>query len=165
MSTENPVLLSSYVLQLKVRYSQPMWKRLFQGFSLIHGILLVLAAGASFRFWARTRYRFPKYIHVLAAIGFTVSIWAISAMPADAPANKYGPVGRLLIALALPAIIYVFFIVYGGPRASFYSSFSDAAPCPFCRAPVRTLPEDVNTPKASPQFAERVCPACGRELP
>jgi hypothetical protein len=142
-----------------------MWKRLFQGSSLIHGILLFLAAVASFRFWARTRYRFPKYIHVLAAIGFAVSIWAISAMPAEAPANKYGPVGRLLIALALPAIIYVFFIVYGGPRASFYSSLHDAAPCPFCQAPVRTLPEDVNSLKASSHFAELLCPTCGRELP
>jgi hypothetical protein len=137
---------------------------LFDGFKLIHGVLLVLAAVASFKFWARTRCRFPKYIHVLAAIGFAVSIWALSAMPADAPANKNGPLVRLLLALALPAIIYFFFIVYGGPRAAFYSSFGDAAPCPFCQTPVRTLPEDVNSPKASPHFAEPVCPKCGREL-
>jgi hypothetical protein len=141
-----------------------MWKHLFDGFNFIHGILLVLAALASFRFWARIRFWFPKYIHVLAAIGFAVSIWAISAMPADAPANKEGPVVRILIALALPAIIYFFFIVYGGPRAAFYSSFRASAPCPFCQCPVRTLPDDVNSPNASPQFAEPVCPACGREL-
>jgi len=133
-----------------------MWKHLFDGFRLIHGIRLVLAAAASFRFWARIRFWFPGYIHVLAVIGLAVSVWALSAMPTDAPANKEGPVVRLLIALALPAIIYLFFIVYGGPRATFYSSFRNTAPCP--------LLDDVNSPNASPQFAEPVCPACGRDL-
>ena len=148
----------------KVGYSQCMWEHLFEGFSLIHGIVLIIAALASFRFLVRTRFWFPKYIHVLAAIGFAVSIWAVAAMPPDAPANKNGPVVRLLIAFVLPAIIYVFFIVYGGPRAAFYSSFKSAAPCPFCQSPVRTLPEDVNNPKPSAQFAESVCPQCGRDL-
>jgi|CZKS01.1.fsa_nt_gi hypothetical protein len=141
-----------------------MWKHLFSGFNWIHATLLFLAAAASFRFLVRIRFWFPKYIHVLAAIGLAISIWALSAMPADAPANKDGPVVRLLIALALPAIIYVFFIVYGGPRAAFYSSFRDSAPCPFCKCPVRTLPDDIDSPKASPQFAEKMCPACDREL-
>jgi len=141
-----------------------MWKHFFDGFRVIHGILLILAAGASFRFWARTRFRFPKYIHVLAAIGFVVSLLAISAMPPDAPANKDGPVVKLLIALALPVVIYVFFIVYGGPRAAFCSRFGNVAPCPFCQSPVRILPDDSNNPKASPRFAESACPECGREL-
>jgi hypothetical protein len=141
-----------------------MWKHLFDGFKLIHGVLLLLAAVASFRFLARIRFWFPKYIHVLALIGFAVSIWAIAAMPPDVPAYKDGPLVRLLVALALPAIIYIFFIVYGGPRAAFYSSFKDSSPCPFCQSPVRTLPDDANSPKASPQFAEPACPACGREL-
>jgi hypothetical protein len=141
-----------------------MWKHLFAGFNLIHGILLVLAAVASFKFWARIRFWIPKYIHVLAAIGFAVSVWALSAMPADAPAARDGPVVRLIIALALPAIIYVFFIVYGGPRAAFYSSSREVAPCPFCQWPIRTLPKDISNPKASPQFAEPTCPACGRDL-
>ena len=141
-----------------------MWKQLFQGFNLIHGVLLILAAGASFRFWARTRFWFPRYIHVLAGIGFAVSVWVMSAMPADAPANKDGPVARLLVVLALPAIIYFFFIVYGGPRAAYYSSLRGAAPCPFCQSPVRTLPDGVNSPKGSPSFAEPACPQCGRDL-
>jgi hypothetical protein len=141
-----------------------MWKHLFEGFRLVHAILLILAGIASFRFWVRTRFWFPKYIHVLAALGFAVSIWAIASMPPDAPANKYGPLVRLLLALALPAIIYTFFVVYGGPRAAFYSSFRNATSCPFCQSPVRTLPRDVNNPKASPDFAEAVCPKCGRDL-
>jgi len=103
-----------------------MREYLFGSFKLIHVALLVLGATASFRFLARTRFRLPKYVHVLALIGFAVSLLAISAMPPDAPANKDGPVVKLLIALALPAVIYAFFIVYGGPRAAFYSSPGDS---------------------------------------
>lgn len=141
-----------------------MWKHLFDGFNLIHAIFLLLAAAASFKFWVRIRFWFPRYIHVLAAIGFAVSIWVASALPTDAPASKAGPVGRILIALALPAIIYFFFIVYGGPRAAFYSSSRDSAPCPFCQNPVPTFPNDANNPTASPRFAEPMCPACGRDF-
>jgi hypothetical protein len=141
-----------------------MWRHLFDDFNLIHGVLLVLAAAASFRFWARIRFSVPGYIHVLALIGFTVSILAAAAMPPDAPASKGGPVGRLLVVLALPAIIYLFFIVYSGPRAAFDNSFKDSAPCPFCQASVRALRDDAKRAKASPRFAEPVCPSCGREL-
>jgi hypothetical protein len=76
-----------------------MWRHLFDGFNLIHGVLLVLAAVASFRFWVRTRFWFPRYIHVLAPIGFAISIWVASAMPTDAPAGKAGLIGRILVAL------------------------------------------------------------------
>jgi hypothetical protein len=141
-----------------------MWRRLFEGFNLIHAVLLGLAAVASFRFWIRTRFRFPRYIHVLAAIGFAISIWVAYSIPADAPAGKAGLAGRILVALALPAIIYFFFIVYGGPRAAFYSSSKDSAPRPFCQSLVPTLPNDGNSPTAAPRFAEPMCRACGREF-
>jgi hypothetical protein len=83
-----------------------MWKHFFDGFNLIHAALLVLAAAASFRFWVRIRFWLPRYIHVMAAIGFAISIWVASALPADAPASKAGPVGRILIALAHLFFLY-----------------------------------------------------------
>jgi hypothetical protein len=73
-----------------------MWKHLFDGFNLIHGILLVLAAAASFRFWARNRFWFPKYVHVLALIGFAAMLPVFWAMPEDL--RKSTSAGHLLIA-------------------------------------------------------------------
>ncbi len=141
-----------------------MWKHFFDGFNLIHAALLVLAAAASFRFWVRIRFWLPRYIHAMAAIGFAISIWVASALPADAPARKAGSVGRILIALALPAIIYFFFIAYGGPWAAFHSSSRHSAPCPFCQSPVRTVPNNAENPTVSPRFADSFCPSCGREF-
>jgi hypothetical protein len=142
-----------------------MWKHFFDGFSLIHGILLLLAAIASFKFWIRIRFRLPMYIHVIAAIAFAFTYLIYSAMPPDAPANKFSSIHRFLIALILPAIAYFFFVVYGGPRAAYYSRFNSVALCPFCQSPVRTLPEDISSPTASPHYAEPTCAECGRELP
>lgn len=140
-----------------------MWKHFFDGFNLIHGILLAIAAVASFRFWARTRFRFPTYVHVLAVIGSIAILTVFWAEPEELR-EKISVVRMLVGALIGPALVYFFFIVYGGPRAAFYSRFSDSAPCPFCQSPVRVLPEDPRNPKASPQFAEPACPECGREL-
>jgi hypothetical protein len=140
-----------------------MLEHLFDGFKLIHAVLLVSAAVASFRFWVRTRFWFPRYVHVLAAIGFAVMLMVFWAMPEESRKNTSA--ARLLVAaLVLPAIVYFFFVVYGGPRAAFYGSFKDSAPCPFCQSPVRTLPNQVDNQPGAPKFAEPACPACGHEL-
>lgn len=60
-----------------------MWKHFFDGFNLIHGILLAIAAVASFRFWARTRFRFPTYVHVLAVIGSIAILTVFWAEPEE----------------------------------------------------------------------------------
>ena len=140
-----------------------MWGHLLDSFKLIHGVLLVLAAVASFKFWVRTRFWFPRYVHALAAIGFAAMLMVYWATPEDLRKGTSG--ARLLVvALALPAIVYFFFVVYGGPRAAFYSSLKDSAPCPFCQSPVRTLPNQGDNQQTAPKFAEPTCPACGHEL-
>jgi len=35
-----------------------------------------------FAFWRRTRFRLPKYVHVIAAIAFIFSLWLFSIQPA-----------------------------------------------------------------------------------
>jgi hypothetical protein len=141
-----------------------MWKHLFDGFRLIHGILFAVAAVASFKFWVRTRFWFPRYIHVLAAISLGVMCLVLSTMPPDAQASKYGLISRCLFALTLPAIVYAAFIVYGGPRAAFHSRYQVTVPCPFCQTQLQALPKkssDLHTPV---QFADKACPACGHPL-
>jgi hypothetical protein len=91
---------------------------LFRGFQLLHGVLAVLMAFGFFIFWARTRFWLPKYAHILAAIGLLVGVWCVSTTPEDAPINKAGSLGKFLFALAVPAMVYFFFVFYGGQRAA-----------------------------------------------
>jgi hypothetical protein len=140
-----------------------MWKDAFNGFRLLEGILLILGAVGCLKFWARTRFWLPKYIHVLAAIGLVVGVLSVWASPADAPIKQHGLIARVLLAVALPAMIYVYFIFHGGQHVAFNRSLSKCAPCPFCRNPVETLPYDVQGTSAT-QFAESICPHCSHTL-
>ena len=139
-----------------------MWKDAFNGFRLVHGALLALAAVGFFRFWGRTRFWLPKYVHVLAGFGLAIGLWGLYSAPADAPISKQGPLGQLLLALALPAMVYFFFVFYGGQREAFHRTFSTELPCPFCRRPVRARQLDATgASSGATSFAEPQCPHCG----
>jgi hypothetical protein len=140
-----------------------MWKSVFSGFRFLEGILLVLGAVGCLKFWARTRFWLPKYVHVLAAIGLTVGALSVLASPADAPIKQHGLTARVSLALALPAMIYAYFILHGGQHVAFNRSLSKSDPCPFCGNPVKTLPYDAQQTPAT-QFAESVCPHCSQTL-
>jgi len=141
-----------------------MWKDVFSGFRLLEVTFLVFAAVGFLKFWARTRFWLPKYVHVLAGLGLIIGAWCVWASPVDAPTRKEGPIARVLLALALPAIIYFFFVLHGGQRAAFDRSFSKSTPCPFCRNPVKTSPHEVQGAPTTTQFAESECPHCGHAL-
>jgi hypothetical protein len=140
-----------------------MWKNAFNGFRFVEGILLILGTVGCLKFWARTRFWLPKYIHVLAAIGLIVGGLSVWASPADAPIKQHGLLLCVLLALVLPAMIYAYFILHGGQHVAFNRSLSKSAPCPFCRNPVKTFPYDADgTPTT--EFAESVCPHCSHAL-
>jgi hypothetical protein len=140
-----------------------MWKDVFSGFRFLEGILLISGAVGSLTFWVRTRFWLPKYIHMLAAIGLIVGVLSVWASPADAPIKQHGLIACILLALALPATIYAYFIVHGGQHVAFNRSLSKSSPCPFCRNPLKTLPSaDQGAPTT--QFAESVCPHCSHTL-
>jgi hypothetical protein len=106
-------------LQFSDTKIQAMLGHLFKGFQFLHAVLLVLSAAAFFIFWVRTRFWLPKYAHLLAAIGLLVGVWSASITPKDAPINNHGPIVRFLFALVLPAMVYFFFVFYGGQREAF----------------------------------------------
>jgi hypothetical protein len=81
--------------------------------------LLAIAAIGFIEFWRRTRFWLPKYTQLLAAIGFIVMLRVLSLAPWDAPVNKLGPGSRLLLSLALPAIVYSFFGFLRRPEGRF----------------------------------------------
>ena len=141
-----------------------MLGQFLRGFQLLHGVLLALSAVGFFIFWARTRFWLPKYAHVLAAIGLVVGVWCVSSVPDDAPVNKYGPTGKLLLALAVPTIVYFFFVFYGGQRAAFKSRFEKSTQCPYCMLPVTAHQIGSGTPDPITSESQRQCPHCGHPL-
>ncbi len=90
-----------------------MLRQLFAGFQILHVVLLIGGAIGLFVFWMRTRFWLPKYAHILAAIALLVGVWCVSITPKDAPINKAGTIGKALLALAVPAMVYFFFLFYG----------------------------------------------------
>ena len=96
-----------------------MPQQFFKGFQLVHFVFFAIAAVGFFIFWSRTRFWLPKYAHVLAAMALLVGIWCASTISDDAPITKQGPIAKLLPALALPAMVYFFFVFYSGQKAAF----------------------------------------------
>ena len=54
----------------------------------IHAIVMVIAAVGFFRFWVRTRFWFPRYVHVMAAVALAISLWLLLILPHDGPIDK-----------------------------------------------------------------------------
>lgn len=106
------------VTALQRYFIQEMLGQLFKGFQVLHAAFLATAAIGFFLFWARTRFWLPKYVHILGFIGLAVGIWCAAITPDNASINKYGPLGKFLLALAVPAMVYFFFVFYGGQKAA-----------------------------------------------
>jgi hypothetical protein len=85
-----------------------MWKSAFNGFRFLEALLVIVGAFGFMKFWVRTRFWLPKYIHVLAAIGLIVGVLSVWASPADAPIKQQGSIPCVLLALVLPVIIVSF---------------------------------------------------------
>jgi len=111
----------------------------------------IAAAIILIRFWIRTRFWFPTYVHWIAAVAFLIGLGMLVIMPADAPMNRGGWAGvnKTLLVLFFPAVVYVAFVFYGGQRAA-YEARSDRIACPHCRA--------------SEGFRGTTCTACGQTI-
>ncbi|HXC24855.1 MAG TPA: hypothetical protein VNU46_02995 [Gemmatimonadaceae bacterium] len=98
-----------------------MLGNLLREFQLLVALKLLFGAVVFSVFWARTRFWLPTYAHVLAAIGLIVGVYCVWDIPSDAPLSQHGPVPRFLFALIFPAMVYFFFVAYGGQRAAYRS--------------------------------------------
>jgi hypothetical protein len=65
-------------------------------------------------------FGFPN-THILAAMSLAVALglFSVSNPPVDAPINRGGQITKFLFVLTFPAIVYFFFVFYGGQRAAF----------------------------------------------
>jgi hypothetical protein len=142
-----------------------MGETLRNGLSILAGVLLIFTAIRSLPFWVRTRFWFPKYVHLMAAIGAAVMLWCLAGTPDDAPISKDGPLGKLLFVLALPAVIYFIFLLYGGQRSAYLSRFEKPVSCPHCKSPLSTAHRINNAPDRGLSDLKKACPSCGQSLP
>ena len=97
-----------------------------------HRLLLVIAALGYFAYWTRTHFWMPRYAHVLAGGSLLIGIAVLVVTPADAPVHHepLGWVKKGAMVAVFPALVYLFFIFYGGQRAA----FEGAHACPRCGA-------------------------------
>ena len=140
-----------------------MLGQLFKGFYSLHGLLLLLFAIGFFIFWARTRFWLPRYAHIFAVIGLVVGLFCASNITDDAPIAKHGPIVRALFPLVVPAIVYFFFIFYGGQRAAFRSQFDSPIQCPNCDSQV-SASQSAPSPSSTINSRPTHCPNCGLTL-
>jgi hypothetical protein len=103
----------------------------------IHLGVVVLTTVGALIFLVRTRFWFPKYVHVMAAVAFAIGLGLLQigafADP-DAPVNrgKWAPVKQALLLLFFPAVVYAAFVHYGGQRAAYEDRARRAVTCPHC---------------------------------
>jgi hypothetical protein len=142
-----------------------MGETLRNGLSILAGVLLIFSAIRSLPFWMRTRFWFPKYVHVMAAIGAAVMLLCLAGTPDDAPVSKDGPLAKLLFVSSLPAIIYFIFLLYGGQRSAYLRHFEKSILCSCCKSPVLVCDNTDSAPDRKLPNTERHCPQCGQSLP
>jgi hypothetical protein len=142
-----------------------MGETLRNGLSILAGVLLIFTAIRSLPFWVRTRFWFPKYVHLMASIGAAVMLWCLTGTPDDAPISKDGPFAKLLFVSSLPAIIYFIFLLYGGQRAAYQRHFETSVSCPHCKLPVPGRHNTDSAPDLKLPDIERHCPHCDQSLP
>jgi hypothetical protein len=109
-----------------------------RAFHALHGIALAAAAVGLFAFWLRTRLWLPRYVHVLALLATMLGVGMACMVPDDAPINRQlGPLGYVVVVAIFPALVYFFFVFYGGQRAAYDRMMRNSGrSCPFCRAPL-----------------------------
>jgi hypothetical protein len=142
-----------------------MGETLRNGLNILAGVLLIFTAIRSLPFWVRTRFWFPKYVHLMAAIGAAVMLWCLASTLDEAPISRDGPLAKLLFVSSLPAIIYFIFLLYGGQRSAYLRHFEKSTLCPSCKSPVLVRGNTDSAADRKLPNTERHCPQCGQSLP
>lgn len=133
-----------------------MFGQLLKGIQLVHAILFILGAIGFFFFAWRTRFWLPRYVHVMAFVAslIGVALWYVSRVPGT---PRTAP---LILALIFPAIVYFFFVFYGGQQLAFKKRFEKRVQCPSCKLETLVLQAPSGITSQLPR-----CEHCGQPLP
>jgi len=115
----------------------------------IHVLLAVLGAIGLFRYWGRTHFWLPRYVHFLAAIGLAVGLACIAFMPPSAPSIRVDGLGSRGRCWSSPS-----------QRLSMSSSCSMAASVQRMNARIDPYPANIAGTLMSRQGSQ--CPHCGQ---
>lgn len=80
----------------------------------IIGAAKIIAGLANLLAWAKLGFKCPRYIHVLAGIGFFIGILLAWTTPATAPINDSWLLGKWWTAIYMSGFVYLAFGFYGG---------------------------------------------------
>ena len=117
-----------------------MWHYVLDWINLAHGLIAAVAAIGFFKFWMRSGFWLPRYVHILAATMYLFGLlftWLVLAAPRVSP-NQGLPTFLVwtIVPLFFPAIVYFFFVFYGGQHIAFRNAKIEYMPCPYCRSDV-----------------------------
>ena len=85
---------------------------------VILGTAGIFLAILYFAVWKRSGFWLPTYVHVLAAVGLLIGVWIVATTSPDAPIASWGIGGTLFELFICPALVYFFFVFYGGQTAA-----------------------------------------------
>ncbi len=95
-------------------------KTLIQGFTIIHGLVILIAGVFHLWLWARRRFWVPRYVHIIAAIALVIAIFlgwmGFSIGNVNNPEKAIR--AWILMIILFPSIVYFFFVFYGGVEAA-----------------------------------------------
>ena len=102
----------------------------------IHVLLAMLAAIGCFHFGVQTRFWLPRYVHFLGGVALALGLTCLALMSPDAPIHQsgWGWLKNALLVLVFPALVYGFFVFYGGQRAAYERTHQpQVRRCPYYR--------------------------------
>ena len=90
--------------------------QMLQAIHWIHAAFIVVAGVLNFWFWARSGFRVPFYVHLLALLGFAAGSALVITTERWGVAKP--TLQSWLSTLMFPIIVYVAFVFYGGARSA-----------------------------------------------
>jgi hypothetical protein len=137
-----------------------MVRSILHGVQAVHLVLFLAGAVGYVVFWVRTELWLPKYIHFFAIASAVIMIWFETHAATDSPISHANWAIKFLFVLSLPAIVYAFFLFYGGQHAAFKRSFIT---CGFCKERV-AISGIIPIENSRDDSLSGRCPHCGQEL-
>lgn len=89
---------------------------MFGALHWFHAAFVVVLGVLHFWFWAKSGFKVPFYVHVMAFLGFAAGV-ALVVTTAQIGVAK-PTFGSWLSTLMFPVIVYVAFVFYGGATAA-----------------------------------------------
>ncbi len=131
---------------------------------VLRGILVIIAGLGCLWFWCRTRLWLPVYIHVMALFALALGFWMITTVPKEAPLNAKSIFFQAFLIMVFPAIVYFFFVIFGGQQAAYKTKLKKYIICSHCKEIIRNDQSNNDILGEEIFDLNQYCPFCGITL-